>query len=169
VSASSAYHSAAMRVSIGLPAVLLCLAAACSSGSPSFTLTTASVDPTYFCPGGSKDAPYDLHATIGAHNGTNSPVTIQAVTAAMTLAAVKGDWLEKAGSRYDAGSVHFAPATVAAGSTATLKVTIPSACTSDRYGGSGSSYGDYQVTMHVTTSAGAFTIAAANQHEIIAA
>ena len=158
-----------MRHLIGPMAAVICLAAACSSASPGFALTGASVDPTYFCPGGAKDAPYDLHATISAHNGTGSAVTIRSVTAEMTLAAVKGDWLEKAGSRYEASSVTFTPATVAPGSTAALKVTIPSACTSDKYGGTTSSYGDYQVTMHVTTSVGAFTIAAANQHEIIAA
>jgi hypothetical protein len=169
MSAANAYHSAAMRHLIGPMAAVICLTAACSSSSPSFALTGASVDPTYFCPGGAKDAPYELHATISAHNGTGSTVTVQSVTAEMTLAAVKGDWLEKAGSRYEAGSVRFTPATVAPGSTAALKVTIPSTCTSDRYGGTTSSYGDYQVTMHVTTSAGAFTIAAANQHEIIAA
>ena len=167
--AANAYDSAAMRHMVGPVAAVICLTAACSSASPAFTLTGASVAPTYFCPGGAKDAPYDLHATINAHNGTSSAVTIQAVTAEMTLAAVKGDWLERAGSRYDAGSVHFTPATVAPGSSTVLKVTITSACTSDKYGGTTSSYGDYQVTMHVTTSAGAFTIAAANLHEIIAA
>ena len=158
-----------MRHLIGPMAAAMCLVAACSSASPSFALTGASVDPTYFCPGGAKDAPYDLHATISAHNGTGSAVTIRSVTAEMTLASVKGDWLEKAGSRYEAGTVPYTPATVGPGSTAALKITIPSACTSDKYGGTTSSYGDYQVTMHVTTSAGAFTISAANQHEIIAA
>ncbi len=158
-----------MRHLIGPMAAAMCLVAACSSASPSFALTGASVDPTYFCPGGAKDAPYDLHATISAHNGTGSAVNIRSVTAEMTLAAVKGDWLEKAGSRYEAGTVPYTPATVGPGSTAALKITIPSACTSDKYGGTTSSYGDYQVTMHVTTSAGAFTISAANQHEIIAA
>src|SRR5260370_31228768 len=86
----------------------------------------------------------------------------------MTLAAVKGDWLEKAGSRYEAGTVPYTPATVGPGSTAALKITIPSACTSDKYGGTTSSYGDYQVTMNVTTTAGALTISTENQHPIIA-
>jgi hypothetical protein len=146
-----------------------CLTAACSSTSPTFTLNGAAVDPTYFCPGGANDAAYDLHATISAHNGTSKAVTIESVTAQMTLTTVKGDWLEKAGSHYDAGSAHFTPLAVAPGSTTTLKVTIPSACTSNKYGGSSSSYGDYQVSMKVTTSAGAFTVTAANLHEIIAA
>jgi hypothetical protein len=158
-----------MRNLIAILVAVVWLAAACSSASPTFTLTGAGVDPTYFCPGGANNAAYDLHATISAHNGTSKAVTIESVTALMTLTAVKGDWLEKAGSRYDAGTAQFTPSTVAPGSTTTLKVTIPSACTSNKYGGSSSSYGDYQVTMKVLTSAGAFTVTAGNQHEIIGA
>src|SRR5260370_14856414 len=100
-----------MRHLIGPMAAAMCLVAACSSASPSFALTGASVDPTYFCPGGAKDAPYDLHATISAHNGTGSAVNIRSVTAEMRLAAVKGDWLEKAGSpRCARHGPHHAPA-----------------------------------------------------------
>src|SRR5260370_22560961 len=91
-----------MRHLIGPMAAAMCLVAACSSASPSFALTGASVDPTYFCPGGAKDAPYDLHATISAHNGTGSAVNIRSVTAEMTLAAGQGDRLAKAGARYQA-------------------------------------------------------------------
>src|SRR5258708_10275512 len=92
-----------MRHLIGPMATVICLAAACSSSSPGFALTGASVDPTYFCPGGAKDAPYDLHATISAHNGTGSPVNIRSVTAEMTLAADKADWPQKAPSPHHAG------------------------------------------------------------------
>src|SRR5205807_5778842 len=163
------YDSAAMRHLIALVATGACLLTACSSDSSTFALTGAAVDPTYFCPGGANNAPYDIHATVAAHNGTNSAVGIRAVTARMTLMSVNGDWLEKLGSSYDAGTVQFSPASVSPGSTTTLKVTIPSACTSDKYGSSGSSFADYQVTIHVATSAGVFTIGAENQHEIIAA
>jgi len=163
------YDSAAMRHLIALVATGACLLTACSSASSTFALTAAAVDPTYFCPGGANNAPYEIHATVGAHNGTSRTVAIHAVTAQMTLTSVKGDWLEKTGSSYDAGTVQFSPASVSPGATTTLRVTIPSACTSDKYGSSGSSYGDYQVTIHVATSAGVFTIGAENQHEIIAA
>jgi hypothetical protein len=147
-----------------------CLMAACSAGQPStFSLTGASVDPAYWCPGGASNAPYDLHATIDVHNGTNKAVSIQSVTAEMKLTAVNGTWLEKVGDRYDAGSATYAPSIVAAGSSAALKVTIPSACTSGKYGASVSSYGNYEVTMHLTTSSGVFSIAAQNQHQILAA
>src|SRR5260370_26383146 len=156
-----------MRHLIGPMAAAMCLVAACSSASPSFALTGASVDPTYFCPGGAKDAPYDLHATISAHNGTGSAVNIRSVTAEMTLAAVKGDWLEKAGSRYEAGTVPFTPATVGPGSSAALKITIPSACTSDKYGGIATSYGEFPIAMHATASSAPLTIPAADQHELI--
>lgn len=145
------------------------LAAACSSGSPTFALTRASVDPTHWCPGGAKNAPYDLHATIDARNGTSSAVTIESITAEMRLTAVKGNWLEKVGDRYDAGSVKFEPSNVGAGSSASVKVTIQSACTSGAYGSTTSSFGEYEVTMHVTTSSGMYSISAGNKHEILAA
>lgn len=162
--------SAAVRA---LPVTLLavaCLVAACSAGQPStFSLTGASVERVYWCPGGANNAPYDLHATIDVHNGTDKTVSIQSVTAEMKLIAVNGTWLEKVGDRYDAGSATYSPSSVGAGSSATLKVTIASACTSARYGASVSSYGNYDVTMHLATSAGAYSIAAQNQHQILAA
>lgn len=145
------------------------LVAACSSSPTTFNLTGASVDPQYWCPGGAKNAPYDLHATIETHNGTSSAVTIDSVAAEMTLTAVKGAWLEKVGDRYDAEGVTFAPSTVAAGSSPTIKVTIPSACTSGNYGSSLSSSGEYRVTMRVTTSRGVHVISAGNEHQILAA
>ena len=157
-----------MRRLLALYALLACVAA-CSSGSPTLALTSASVDRTYFCPGGAKDAPYDLHATVEAHNGTGKTVTIDSVSAQLKLAAVTGDWLEKVGDRYDAGDAKFEPATLAPGESTTLKITIPSACTSGAYGTGVSSSADYDVTIRVTTSAGTFSITSANQHEIVAA
>lgn len=149
---------------------LVCLVAACSSGPPStFSVTGASVDPTYWCPGGSRDAPYDVHATVLVRNGTGSAVTIRSVTAEMRLAAVKGSWLEKVGDRYDAGAATFSPDSVGPGSNTEVRVAIKSACTSNRYDFGGSSHGDYAVTVHLVTSAGAFTVTAQNQHEIRAA
>ena len=145
------------------------LAAACSSHPTTFSLTGASVDPQYWCPGGAKNASYDLHATIDARNGTSKAVTINSVTAELTLTAVKGAWLEKIGDRYDAENVKFEPAGVAAGSSATIKVTIPSACTSGNYGSTLSSSGEYRVTMRVSTSIGVHAITASNQHKILAA
>lgn len=145
------------------------LVAACSSSPTTFSLTGASVDPQYWCPGGAKNAPYDLHASIDTHNGTSSAVTINSIAAEMKLTAVKGNWLEKVGDRYEAEGVKFAPSSVAAGSNATIKVTIPSACTSGSYGSSLSSSGDYRVTMRVTTSTGVHAISASNQHQILAA
>jgi hypothetical protein len=143
---------------------------ACSSGQPStFTLSGASVDPTHWCPGGSNNAPYDLHATIEARNGRTSAVTIQAVTASMTLAAITGNWLEKIGDRFEADKVQFSPSTVAGGANTKLNVTFSSACTSGAYNAGTSSQGDYVVTMHVTTSMGQLSITASNRHSIVAA
>jgi len=143
--------------------------AACSSSSPTFSLSGATVDPTYRCPGGASNAPYDVHATIKARNDTSKAVTIQSATAEMVLAAIKGKWLEPVGDRYDAGSVAVSPTRVAAGSSATLTLTIPSACTSGPHGSTTSSSGSYQVKLHLVTSAGAFSIDASNRHEILAA
>jgi hypothetical protein len=151
-------------------AVFVVLIAACSSGQPStFAVTGASVDPTYWCPGGANNAHYDLHAMVSVHNGTGGAVTIESVTTQMMLVAVQGAWLEKPGDRYDAGAATFSPGSVAARSTATIDVTIGSACTSDRYGSGGSSHGDYSVTIVLVTSAGRYSVTARNQHEIRAA
>jgi hypothetical protein len=153
-----------------LVALLAVMLTACSSGQPSvFSLTGASVDPTHWCPGGSTNAPYDLHATIDARNGTALAVTVQSVGASMTLKAVTGNWLEKVGDRYDADKVQFSPSAVAAGTTAKINVTISSACTSGAYDAGTSSQGDYVVTMHVMTSAGQYSITASNRHAILAA
>jgi len=157
-----------MRMLLACAAAAL-LAASCSSSQPTFSVTAASVDPTYWCPGGANNAPYDLRASIVAHNGTAHAVNIDSITAEMKLAAVKGSWLEAVGDHYDAGSVKFDPATVAAGSTATITATIRSACTSGKYGSSLTSSGDYVVTMRVSTSAGTYSIAARNHHQIVAA
>ena len=159
-----------MHPRAALAAVLAAAAiAACSSPSPTFSLAAASVDPTYWCPGGASNAAYDLHATVDARNGTSREVTIQSATADMVLTSVSGAWLEKIGERYDAGAVIVTPASVAANSNAKLGVTIPSACTSARYGASASSSGRYAVTVRLVTSAGTFSVAAANAHEILAA
>jgi hypothetical protein len=152
----------------GVLALALFLIAGCSSNQPSLTLVSAAVDPTYFCPGGSNNAPYDLHAKVRIHNGTGNVVTIDAVTARMTVASTKGAWLEKVGERYDAGNAKFTPATIASGSDATLNVTIPSACTSGKYGTGASSSADYKVTVQLATSAGSFAVTAGNEHEIVA-
>ncbi len=152
-----------------MAALALLTAAACSSSSPAFTVTGASVDPSYFCPGGANNASYDLHGTVNVHNGTSKAVTINDITADMTLASVTGDWLEKVGDHFDAGSAKFSPAEVPAGGDAAVKVTITSACTSGKYGTGVSSSGDYRVNLRLATSAGNFTVTASNQHEIIAA
>jgi hypothetical protein len=157
-----------MRRLLTTCAIVVCLAS-CTSASPTFSLTGASVDPTYWCPGGANNASYDLHGAITARNGTGKTVTIDSVSALLVLASVTGTWLEKVGDRYDAAKVAFSPSDVAPGSSATLEVTIPSACTSGSYAAATSSSADYQVTMRVTTSAGAFSITAANRHEILAA
>lgn len=155
-----------MRTILAL--VALTLAAACSSSpSPTFTVKSATVDATHFCPGGASNAAYDLHATVQVHNATNTTVTIEGVTAQMTVAAVKGPWLQKVGDRYDAGQAAFKPATVSPGKDTALSVTIPSACTSGKYGTGTSSSADYDVTLRIATTAGNFTVTAANQHEIV--
>ena len=149
-------------------AVLVVLSA-CSSPPARFSVVGATVDPAYWCPGGSNNAPYTLDATIQARNDTASEVTIDSATAEMVLTSVSGSWLERVGDRYDAGAVEVSPRTVAPRSSATLAVAIPSACTSAVYGSSRSSSGAYQVKVHLVTSAGAFSITASNKHEIRAA
>jgi hypothetical protein len=145
------------------------IAAACTVGAAStFTLSSASVAATYTCPLGATDAPYDLKAVIDVRNSTSSTVTIKSVSAAMTLVAVKGTWLEKVGEKYQASDVGFSPQTVAAGSSASLKVILPSACTNGKAAVPDASYADYSIAFTVVTSAGTHTIVSKNKHRIIA-
>ena len=146
------------------------ISGSCSIGSPStFSLNSASVDSSYTCPTGVDNAAYELHATIDLRNGTSSRVTITSVAASMTLSAVKGGWLERVGDKYEASGVTFAPASVGAGSSASLRVTIPSACTNGEAPTSGTSYGDYSVALVVTASSGTYTIQSRNHHRLVAA
>jgi hypothetical protein len=151
----------------GLVAILLSVNG-CGGTDAAFTLTNATVDASHACSSGASNSPYDLHATVDSHNGTSSSISIKTVSAVMTLAAVHGGWLQQVGYRYDAGSVVFAPDQVGAGSSATLKVTVPSACTNHSKTGGLLSYGDYSVALTVGTSAGTFKIESRNRHRLIA-
>lgn len=156
------------RASAALVAWAL-MAAACSSSSTStFNVTSASVDPSHACPVGASNAPYELHGTIAAHNGTSGAVAIFNVSATLTLAAVQGGWLQKVGDKYHAGDINFAPASVGAGANATVMVTIPSACTGRAANGTVSS-ADYRVSYSMTTSAGTFKFDSNDRHRILTA
>ena len=151
------------------PAACMLLLAGCTFGSsPAFAVSNASVDQGYTCPVGARDLQYELHGTIDAHNATSRTVTISAVTATMTLAAVKGAWLQKVGDRFDAGDVTYTPTSVGPGASATIEVAIPSACTG-RAAGSPAAWGDYAVTFAVTSSAGKFKLDSQNMHRIVTA
>lgn len=159
----------ALRLRLVAPAACLLLLAGCSFGSSStFSVSNASVDQSYTCPVSARDLQYDVHGTIAVHNGTSKTVTISALTATMTLAAVNGGWLQKVGDKFDAGNVTYAPTSVGAGSNATLAVTIPSACTG-RAAKSPVASGDYMVTFTIKTSAGSFKVDSQNKHRIATA
>ena len=149
--------------------VPLLLGPGCGFGSSTFTLVRASVDSDFMCPRGSNNASYDIHASADAHNGTSNSVTIKAVTAVLTVASVHGPWLQQVGSKYPAGTVSFKPANVGAGRDATLRVTIPSACTNYSGASTPVSYAEYRVTLTVTSSAGTNRIDSQNSHRITAA
>lgn len=157
-----------LRAALALGAVIL-LGTNCGFGTGAFSLSNASVDPSYSCPRGSANVYYDLHASADAHNGTSSSVTIRTVTAVMTLASVHGDWLQQIGSKYDAGNISFGPPRIAAGADARLILTIPSACTNGSREGATASYAEYSVTFTVTSSDGTFKVDSTNRHRITAA
>jgi hypothetical protein len=141
--------------------------AAC--GSTAFSMANPSVDPSYTCPAGSNNTPYDLHATADADNPTSQSVQVRSVSAVMVVADVHGVWQEKVGSEYDAGQVTFSPTSVGANAKATLHVTIPSACTNGPHQGAADDYGDYTVRLTIVTSAGTFKLTSQNKHRILAA
>lgn len=147
--------------------LVMVVAGGCTAGAPStVSLNSATVDSSFTCPASADNAPYELHATIDFRNGTSSSVTIKSVTASMTLFAVKGTWLGRIGDKYEASGVTFAPATVGAGKSTSLKVTIPSACTNGP--APTASYGEYSVGLAVNASSGTYTIASQNRHRILA-
>jgi hypothetical protein len=138
-------------------------------GSSDFTLSNAKADLNHACASAVNNAPYDLHVTVEMHNGKSSSVSITGVSAVMTLSAVHGGWLQPVGYQYEAQNLAFTPDHVGAGSTATLKVTVPSACTNQSPNGGPVSYADYSVALTVITTAGTFKIGSINKHRIIAA
>ena len=142
---------------------ILMAATSCGGSTAQFTLSDATVDPNHPCPSGSNNAAYDVHATVTGRNTTSSPVSISAVSAVMTLAAVHGGWLQGVGSKF----LVVTPDRVGAGSTATLNLTIPSACTNLAKSPGSDSYGDYSVTFRFVTSAGTYTVSSKNKHRII--
>jgi hypothetical protein len=150
--------------------LLIAIVNGCSIGGPStFALNSASVDESYVCPTAANELLYKIHATIGVQNGTSSSVTIRSVAVVMTLASVKGGWLEHVGDKYDPIGVTVSPETVSAGSAASLNVSIPSTCTNGKVPSSGSSYADYSVAITLFTSSGRHTISSQNRHRIVAA
>jgi hypothetical protein len=150
------------------PAACILLLAACNFGSTStFAVSNATVDQGYTCPVSARNLQYDLHGTISARNGTSQTVKITAVTATMTVAAVNGGWLQKVGDKFDAGNVTYMPTSVGAGSSSTLSVIVPSACTG-RAATAPAAWGDYVVNFTMTTSAGSFKLDSQNKHRIAA-
>jgi hypothetical protein len=158
-----------IRPRLFAPAACLLLLGGCSFGSSStFIVSNASVDQGYTCPVSARDLQYDVHGTIDVHNATSKTVTISALTATMTLGAVNGGWLQKVGDKFDAGNVTYSPTSVAAGSSATLAVAVPSACTG-RAAKSPVAWGEYMVTFTMITSAGKFKVDSKNKHRIATA
>jgi hypothetical protein len=160
---------ALQQTEIAVAIAAMSMAASCGFGPSTFALSNASVDPTYQCPNGASNSAYDVNATIHVDNGTSNTVSITSVAAVMTLVATKGTWLEPLGDKYTASNVTFTPASVAGGASATLHVTIPSACTNGKTPTGGSSYGEYSVALTVTTSAGTYTVESGNRHRIVPA
>jgi hypothetical protein len=150
---------------VAVVAGLVALAACSSQSASTFSVNNASVDASHTCPVGANNAHYDIHGTLDAHDGTSKDVTITAVDATLTLAAVSGGWLQKVGDKYVAHNVTFTPSSIAAGKSATVSVTIPSACTG-RVASAPVATGDYAVRFTLTTSAGTFEVDSKNRHRI---
>jgi hypothetical protein len=154
-----------------LLALLVGVGAACTAGAPAgFTLKGATVDTSYTCPAGAVDAFYTVHGVIDVTNGTSQSVSVKSVTAVMTLAALKGPWLEKVGDRYEpAGVMSFSSfKSIGPGSSGSLQVIVPSACTRGTVPSPEQSYGDYAVAFTVITSSGTYRIQSSNRHRIVA-
>jgi len=101
-------------------------------------------------------------------NPTSNKVDVKSVSAVLVLTAVHGQWLQAVGTKYDAGDVRFAPASVPANSKETIDVAIPSACSDPKHTGTNDNYADYSVQLTVVTSAGTFHVTSSNKHRISA-
>jgi hypothetical protein len=153
-----------------LVVVIVMAGAGCSTTpSPSFSLSNATVDATHACPSGALDATYGIKGTISVNNATAQAVTIESVSAVMTLSAVHGRWLQPVGYKYNPGAVQFTPDSVGASSSAVLKLTIPSECTNIATTPGKGEYADYAIDFVVTTSTGTFKLDSKNTHRIAAA
>jgi hypothetical protein len=148
-------------------AAIVIATSGCGGPAAEFTLSNALVDSNHPCPSGASNAAYTVHANLTGHNSRSSPVSISTVSAVLTLAAVHGGWLQTVGSKYEAADVAFTPDRVGAGSSATLNLAIPSACTNLAKSTGSLSYADYAVKFRVATSAGTFTVESTNRHRII--
>jgi hypothetical protein len=151
----------------GLVLAGLVVCAGCGFGSTdTFSLSSASVDPSYSCPAGASNTGYQLHGTIDARNPTSSAVTIKTVVAVMTLATSKGSWIQHVGDRYRTTEVTFSPTKIGAGSNRTIDVALRSACTAGKLPNQPVSYGDYTVTFTVSTSTSSLNVSSKNKHRI---
>jgi len=146
---------------------IVLVATGCGGSTAPFTLSNAMVDPNHPCASGSSNAAYDIHATVTGRNTTTAAVSISAVSAVMTLVAVHGGWLEPVGSTYTPDKIVVTPDRVGAGASATLSLTLPSACTNLAKSPGSGSYGDYSVTFRFVTSAGTFSVTSRNRHRIV--
>lgn len=147
---------------------VLAVLAAAGCGSSAFTVGSASVDPAYTCPAGAANSAYEFHARVPMDNSTSGKVDVKSMDAVLVLSAVHGQWLQAVGTKYDAGSVRFAPAGVAANSKETIDVAIPSACSDPKHTGTNDNYADYSVQLTIVTSAGTFHVTSQNKHRILA-
>jgi hypothetical protein len=146
---------------------ILVVSMGCGGSPAAFTLSNAAVDPNHPCASGSNNAAYDIHATVTGHNSAQSAVSISAVSAVMTLAAVHGGWLQPVGSKYTPDKAAVTPDRIGPGSTAILNLTLSSACTNLAKTAGSISFGDYSISFRFVTSAGNFTISSANRHRIV--
>ena len=158
----------AMRLLTGAACCLLLAGGLAACGSGNVTLGNASVDAAHSCTAGSITTAYDIHATVDADNKTSQALDIRSAQVVMVVADIHGVWKEAVGSSYDAGQVPFTPRTVGAGTRATLKLTIPSACSNGAHKLPDDYYGDYSVRITLVTSAGTFKLTSQNVHRILA-
>jgi hypothetical protein len=133
-----------------------------------FALTNARVDSQFDCPNGSDHFPYQIHGSIDASNTLGSNVAIKSIDETDVLVATAGEWNGAkpgtAAAKAGGPITNYSPKSVASGANVTIKFSVGFVCTSS--GPTVTTYGDFAFTFKVTTSAGTYTIAAANHHRL---
>lgn len=130
------------------------------------TLSNAHVDASHKCPNPANDLPYDVNGSVDVDNSTSSTLTVKSMSESGTLVDVHGAWsIGSVGQKYDQQVSTFSPTSIKSGDQATVKFTLKFNCTNS--GPAQSTYGDFDLSIALVTSAGTYTVGSLKHRLVI--